>query len=275
MTSGLKLSRSSSKLGSGVRRDRRIADQHRKAQHVSGGHRRPRCVSRSAGQLHRTRPSNPGKFVGRGFGAGRTRLLDRGRSGCLAAMTDRTPVPEPHATTNNVNQQHQSVTTSDGHAQEEECHVSSIGELKHFTDVYRGSLDRLFALVSQIESLEAYEGLLIDAPSNYFFNHAVTVENLVRHLVAAESHWLALLPDLPIGEPVTLPSDIIVTDEFERDHVETFYLSRIEDASSSCLTCRPSVWMRKSHSGARPTASRAFCGCSSFTTPTTMARLSC
>lgn len=145
-------------------------------------------------------------------------------------MTDRTPVPEPHATTNNVNQQHQSVTTSDIHAKEEECHVSSTGELNHFTDVYRGSLDRLFALVSQIESLEAYEGLLIDAPSNYFFNHAVTVENLVRHLVAAESHWLALLPDLPIGEPVTLPSDIIVTDEFERDHVETFYLSRIEDA---------------------------------------------
>lgn len=105
--------------------------------------------------------------------------------------------------------------------------LATTPDLSLFGDVYRAEVDRLLGVVASVQSTEQYLRRPVETATTFVGPNALAIDMLVRHLIAAESHWLSLLPSLRAGAVMTLPNPPVLPDSLAKESVEAAYQDKV------------------------------------------------
>ena len=122
-------------------------------------------------------------------------------------------------------------------------------QLAQFGDLYGGEVDRLLGVIAHVPSAEHYLRRPVETAATFVGPNALTIDMLVRHLIAAEAHWLSSLPSLPPGAAMTLPAPPVLPEELHRERASSVYRDKVTSHLPGVLamtdaTCREPITFR-------------------------------
>jgi uncharacterized damage-inducible protein DinB len=118
-----------------------------------------------------------------------------------------------------------------------------VSESVRFVKMYEASLDRMFLFLKEVQT-EQFQHVPVESDANYLGQRvkSITIENVLRHILIAEEHWLRTIADSEFIGEISLPSNVVSDGKFGLDDAEVFYkkqvlpqLKKIEHLSNTAL----------------------------------------
>jgi uncharacterized damage-inducible protein DinB len=122
-------------------------------------------------------------------------------------------------------------------------------QLAQFGSLYADEVDRLLGVIACVPSAEYYLRMPVETRATFVGPNALTIDTLVRHLIAAEAHWLSSLPRLAPGAAMTLPAPPVLAEELPRERASSVYRDKVTSHLAGVLamtdaTCREPITFR-------------------------------